>query len=41
MATFLVKDADLLVTFDVHRREIPRGGLFIQKQNQAASRFVG
>jgi cytosine/adenosine deaminase-related metal-dependent hydrolase len=30
MATLLVKDADLLVTFDGHRREIPRGGLFIR-----------
>jgi len=30
MATLLVKNADLLVTFDVRRREIPRGGLFIR-----------
>ena len=29
MATLLVKNADLLVTYDDHRREIPRGGLFI------------
>ncbi len=30
MATLLVKNADLLVTFDDRRREIPRGGLFIR-----------
>jgi cytosine/adenosine deaminase-related metal-dependent hydrolase len=30
MATLLVKDADLLVTFDDRRREIPRGGLFVR-----------
>ncbi|MGD8455073.1 MAG: 8-oxoguanine deaminase [Anaerolineales bacterium] len=30
MATLLVKNADLLVTFDGRRREISRGGLFIR-----------
>ncbi len=30
MATLLVKHADILVTMDDHRREIPDGGLFIR-----------
>ncbi|MBN2043860.1 MAG: 8-oxoguanine deaminase [Anaerolineales bacterium] len=30
MATLLVKHADVLVTMDDHRREIPDGGLFIE-----------
>jgi cytosine/adenosine deaminase-related metal-dependent hydrolase len=30
MTTFLVRHADLLVTMDDHRREIPDGGLFIR-----------
>ena len=30
MATLLVKNAQLLATFDEQRREIPAGGLFIR-----------
>jgi len=30
MATLLVKNARLLVTMDAHRREIPRGGVFVR-----------
>jgi cytosine/adenosine deaminase-related metal-dependent hydrolase len=30
MTTLLIKNAQLLVTMDDHRREIPDGGLFIR-----------